>query len=492
MSSYDSAPNDSAEPTPSPASPRRFDKKWLIAGIIVALIIAIGIVANLISTDNSATKVTGLVDVDNGDLKINWARYTEANITLSDSLTITDSGIYHLTGTLSDGAITIDSGVKGEVKLILDNVSISNSSGPAISCVSGDDLVIELIGNNVVKDDTDYASDLDEDITGAIYSKSDLTFEGDGSLTVKASYQDGIVGKDDVKFTSGTYTISAADDGIRGKDSVHIVDGTFDITAQQDGIKSTNDTDAGKGFVLVESGKIHISAGDDGIHGEHSLAIQSGTIDIAKSYEGIESPKIIINGGDISIVAADDGINAGSSSSTTSATSTRGAFDVDESCEITINGGIIHINSSGDGVDSNGWVYFNGGSVTVDGPSNNGNGALDSGAGIVMTGGTVVAIGSSGMAESISTTSSIPSLSVYFTGTYSTGTQLTVKDSSGATIVSHTSAKTFSHATIGSADFSIGSSYTIYINGEKYQTFTIKDIVTTIGNANTISPPGQK
>lgn len=459
----------------------KFDKKWLIACILLIIAAVAGAVINLISKDNSPTDITGLINIDNSDLNANWSRYSTTDIVLEDSATITKSGVYHLTGTLTDGLVTIDSGTSGEVKLILDNISISNSTGPAISCVSGDLLAIELIGDNTLADGASYSADYDEDIKGALYSKADLSFTGDGSLTITASHQDAIVGKDDVKFSSGTYNITATDDGIRGKDSVYIAGGTFNITSGSDAIKSTNDSNADKGFVLVESGDITISAGDDAVRAEHVLTVESGTINIIKSYEGLEAQKLVINGGDISVVASDDGINAGGGSD---ATSPGNPFQADENCEIIINGGNIYINSSGDGIDSNGWLYINGGDVSVDGPVNNGNGALDAGAGIVMNGGTVVAVGSNGMAESLGSISSVFNISVYFGSAQSAGTLLEIKDSAGNTILSHTSKKAFSHAAIGSTDFALGSSYSIYLNGTKYKDFTISDIVTTVGSTN--------
>ncbi len=460
------------------------EKKWSAVFVLLIMALAIGIWLNVNSNDNSATKTAGLVNIDNGDLKINWNRYTTTDIELSSSVNITNSGIYHLNGSITDGSITIDSGIKGEVKLILDNVTIKNSAGPAISCISGDDLVIEIVGENVLEDGQAYSGGLDEDINGAIYSKADLTFIGDGSLSVTSNYQDAIVGKDDVKFNGGTYTINAADDGIRGKDSVYIVDGDFTIVAKEDAIKSTNESDSSKGFVYIEGGNIDISAGDDAIHGIRVLIIQDGTINIIKSYEGLEAKKIVINGGNVSIMALDDGINAGGSSDNTTTNTKQRNFGQDENYEIIINGGEIYVNASGDGIDSNGWVYFNGGKVIVDGPTSNGNGALDSGVGIVMNGGTVIALGSSGMAENLGSSSSIFNISVYFTTFQKAGTKIEIKDSNNNTIAYHKSAKAFNYAAIGTEEFILGETYKIYLNNEEYKEFTIEDVVTNIGGSS--------
>ena len=471
-------------------SNKKHTLKWVLGGLALIILLTVAIVINNNHAGNDSSKIIGGIVTDNGDLKINWDRYSTTEIELSESLNITSSGVYHLTGSLADGMITINVGEEGVVKLILDSVSIKNSSGPAIVCYAADDLVIELVGKNYLEDSSKYAASFDEDVKGVIYSKDDLTLQGDGSLTLVANYQDGIVGKDDLKFNSGTYNITAADDGIRGKDSVYIVDGVFDITARGDGIKSTNDTDTGKGFVLVEQGDITLAVGDDGIHAERSLIVNDGTINVTKSYEGLEAQNILINGGDIKIVASDDGINAGGGSDSTSTNGQSGngqpgAFDSDANCILTIEGGNIYVNASGDGVDSNGYIHFNGGTVIIDGPTNNGNGALDSGISITQTGGTVIAVGSSGMAETLGSGSSIYNASIYFTSAQAAGTKITIQDSAGSTIISHTSAKAFNHMSVGTGDFKIGETYTIYINGAKYQSFTISNITTTVGNSNT-------
>ena len=520
----------SSEPKKDTSLVRRRSFSLVFVGLILIVLLVVAIVLNDNHTNNSGTKVEGTISADNGDQKINWERYPTTGIELSESLNITTSGTYHLTGTLSDGLISVKvSDNDGVVRLILDNVTIKNSSGPAIVCYSGDDLVIELIGENTIEDSAKYSSDFDEDVKSVIYSKADLTIGGDGILNLAANHQDGIVSKDDLKFNGGTYSIKSADDGIRGKDSVYIVAGTFNIDAAGDAIKSTNETTAGKGFVLIEDGvfnltsinkgikainsvliydgdfnivsrddAIHsnnyigiiggnfsINSGDDGIHADRQLIIDGGKISIERSYEGLEAQAITINDGEISIKSSDDGINAGGGVDSSSINRVgANPFDSNEECILTINGGDIYINASGDGIDSNGYLYFNGGYVVVDGPTNNGNGALDAGISIVMNGGEVVAVGASGMAESLGNTSTVYNVDVYFSSNQSAGTKIEIKNSNNETIVNHTSAKSFSHLATGTSEFELGGTYTIYLNGVKYQTFTISNITTTIGNNN--------
>lgn len=502
------------------------DLRWLLAIIIVLVLLLITIAVNNDRITTDANILSSSLDIDNGDLKINWDSLPTYDIELTESLAINKSGTYHLTGNLNDGQITVKS-AKAEVRLLLDNVNIISDSGPVIKCDEAEDLVIETIGKNTLADNSDYSKIADEDVTGAIYSKADLTFQGDGSLNLTANYQDAIVGKDDVKFNSGKYQIVAEDDAIRGKDSVYVVSGDFDITSNNDCLKTTNDTDAGKGFILIEDGNfslvskqakaikavntvllkngnfsvntyddsihsdnylsitggtINIKSGDDGIHANRELIIDGGNIYISKAYEGLEAQVVTINNGEISLTTNDDGINAGGGADESSQ-NRPGAnpFNTDEDCVITINGGNIYVNSAGDGIDSNGWVYFNGGTTIVDGPTNNGNGALDASMSVILNGGEVLAIGSSGMATALSDTSNLFNISIYFDTVQPAETNITLKNQKGETVLEHNSAKQFSHLAFGSLSIQPGETYTLFLNEEEYTTFTITNITTNIG-----------
>lgn len=505
------------------------DLRWIIVGVIIVALLIITAVTSYNTPNVDTAVIANSLDIDNGDLKINWDQYPTTNVELNGSYKIDKSGIYHLTGELDDGAITINS-AKAKVKLILDNVTLTNSNGPVIECYEAEDLVIETKGSSYITDSTNYPSTTDEDVTGAIYSKADLTFQGDGKLYVEANHEDAIIGKDDVKFNSGTYEINANDDAIRGKDSVYIVNGNFNINSTSHCIKTTNDTDAGKGFILIENGnfnlnstkgkglranktiqiqngnmlidtfddsihsdnyvdivggQININAGDDAIHANTELIIDGGQINISKAYEGLEAQVVTINSGDISLTTSDDGINAGGGADESSKNRPgSNPFNADENCVIAINGGNLYINSMGDGIDSNGWIYVNGGNTIVDGPTNNGNGSIDFGMGIIMNGGEVVAIGPSGMAESLGRTSNILNVSVYLSNIQPQGTKIEIRNVDEETIMEHTPIKQFSHIAYGSNKLIIGETYKLYLNGELYDEFTLSDITTTIGKTN--------
>ena len=130
----------------------------------------------------------------------------------------------------------------------------------------------------------------------------------------------------------------------------------------------------------------------------------------------------------------------------------------------------------------------------IDGPTNNGNGALDAGLGITTNGGEVIAVGASGMAEDLGSSSSIYSISSFFQNTQKAGTKIEIKDSYNNILISHISAKTFSHLAAGSDSFIPGMSYKIFIDDKEYTSFSIKDTVTIIGNvrSNQMMPQAQQ
>ncbi len=500
-------------------------KKWLLI-IPIILVIALGAFLYYHFKDSDNTSST--INIDTFTENINWDNYSEEEITLSDDLTITKAGVYTLTGTLN-GTVTINT--SGNVKLILNGVTISSSNGPAIYVKNADNVVIYLQeGTTNTLSDSNTYSGFDQDVEGAIFSKDDLILEGEGTLILNGNKGDALVSKDDLIINSGTYIITAADDGIRGKDSVYIKDGTFTIKSVCDAIKSTNETDTTKGYVKIEGGTFNItttstssdasakgikavnvvlieggtfsitstddavhsnnivkitggdfeiSSGDDGIHADNVLTIEGGTINITKSYEGLEAEKIVINDGNISIVASDDGINASGSDKNASS--------------ISVYGGTIKVNASGDGIDSNGSIYIYGGEVYVDGPTSDGDGALDYDNELVISGGMLVAVGSSGMAQGISNTSTQYGILVNFSNRYNAGDVITIVDSENNEVLSYTASKTFASICFSASSLEKGETYTVKVNGVSVKVITISSIATTSGTSsrNGGGPQGQ-
>ena len=428
------------------------------------------------------------------------AACNSSNVQIEDGVvTIKAAGVYVLSGTFTDGTIVVDAGDDDKVQLVLDGVSITAADYAAIYAKNADKVFVTLAegaGNSLMVSG-DYVQTDDNNVDAVIFAKCDLTLNGTGSLTVKDNMGHGIVSKDDLVVTGGTYTIYSQDHCLNGKDSVRIADGTFNLSCDEDGIHAGND-DQQDGYVYIEGGDINISVGDDALHAEGLLIITGGDIDVSKSCEGVEGYKILVTGGDIDVVSSDDGFNAagGSSGSGYNHDGFGGGpgmggvyMDADSDAYIFITGGTININADGDGIDSNGCIGITGGSVYVLGPSDNGNGAMDYGICAAITGGEIVAVGGSGMAQGFGDESTQCSALVNFDEWIDAGETITLTNSDGKEVLSYKADKKFNSVVISTSDMKQGGIYTLTV-GDQGSTFTLDDITYSEGSGGMQRPGG--
>ena len=442
-------------------------------------------------------------------------------VTVSDGvITITKAGNYKLTGTYS-GQIKVEAADSDMVRLILNNATITNSTGAAINVVEADEVVIYTASGttNTVSDGSSYSDTASGSPDAAIYSKSDLTLAGEGTLKVEGKYEEGIHTSDGLVIASGTLDVSAANTGIKGKDYVDILDGTITVTATKDGIKATNDTDGNRGWVRLSGGTVNISAGDDGFKAERVLEISGGTLNITQANEGIEAQYINILDGTVNVTSSDDGINASySTTTTTDSTSTEsaststtqttqskqaaqgnaaqggqapagggqapsgsmgsgttgqppagggmggggGTFEVVDAT-INITGGTVTVNANGDGIDSNGTATLSGGTLIVNGPFTGGNASLDTNGDLLLNGATVTAGNSGDMFEAPATSSTSGYVKISNVSSLSAGTTVQVADSSGNVVANYkvTNSNT-ALILVSSSKITKGQSYTVY------------------------------
>ena len=424
-------------------------------------------------------------------------------VTVSDGvITITKAGNYKLTGTY-EGQIKVEAADSDMVRLILNNATVTNSTGAAINVVEADEVVIYTASGttNTVSDGSSYSDTASGSPDAAIYSKSDLTLAGEGTLKVEGKYEEGIHTSDGLVIASGTLEVNAANTGIKGKDYVDILDGTITVTASQDGIKATNDTDGNRGWVRLSGGTVNISAGDDGFKAERVLEISGGTLNITRANEGIEAQYINILDGTVNVTSSDDGINASYSTTSTSTSSTStestststtqttqttqgtqgnqnsapqapsgsagqapagggqapsgtmgqppagggagggmgGGGGTFEVVDATINisGGTVTVNANGDGIDSNGTATLSGGTLIVNGPFTGGNASLDTNGDLLLNGTTVAAGNSGDMFEAPSTNSTSGYVKISNVSNLSAGTTVQVADSSGNVVANY-------------------------------------------------------
>lgn len=466
------------------------------------------------------SKIVVDTDFTARDLEVGYEETTATRIVLKDDditvtgegtstagsvLTITKEGSYVVEGTLKNGQIIIDAGDSDKIHMILNGVSITCLSNAPIYIRNADKVFITLAEaeNNYLIDGQEYIQTDENTVDGVIFSKSDLTINGLGSLTINGNYKHGIVSKDELVFTGGTYDISAVKDTINGKDCVKINDGFFTLNAATgNGIQSKNSDASTKGFVYIAG----------------------GTIDIVSCKEGIEGTAIIIEDGIININSSDDGLNASSADGVKEAhepgqrmpgadqegqgttgkmptgekpngeppegmqpggeMGSRGGFgggenpfEVDENCYIQILGGTITINTQGDGIDSNGDLYIFGGTIYINGPTESRDGSIDYPGKGEITGGSIIAAGSSGMAQGFSETSTQCSFLYNLISAVDAGTTVILTDKNGETIISYTPASQYQSVVISTPGLIQGEIYTLTC-GTQVTEITLTSIAT--------------
>lgn len=294
------------------------------------------------------------------------ARFDGAGATVQGSVaTITSAGTYVVSGTLDDGQIVVDVGKDDTVKLVLNGATVACSTSAPIYVKNADKVVITLAEgseNNVTGGETyvleDSASDEPD---AAVFSKSDLTINGTGSLTVSAQYNDGIVSKDDLKIVSGVITVDAVSDALKGKDCLGVKNGTLTLTAGADGMQSTNDVDAELGYICIEGGTLDITAENDGIQAQTTLLVSAG--EIALTTGGGSANGSAHTGDDWG--GRDQGFPAQTATTDTADTASDSAKGLKATGGVYIQGGTITVDSSDDSIHSNSIVRIDGGDITV-------------------------------------------------------------------------------------------------------------------------------
>lgn len=208
------------------------------------------------------------------------------------TVTITAEGTYIFSGTLSEGQIVVDAD-NAKVQIVFDNVDITCASSAAVYVKNAEKVFVTLAegSQNTLRNTDEYVAIDDNNIDAVIFVKSDLTLNGTGSLTIVSAEGHGIVSKDDLKITGGTYDITAAGHALSGKDSVRIADGTFILTAEKDGIHAENADDEEKGYIYIADGDFTITSDGDGMDASNIVQIEDGTFDITAGGGAANSQK---------------------------------------------------------------------------------------------------------------------------------------------------------------------------------------------------------
>lgn len=287
-----------------------------------------------------------------------------SNVNGRQIIKITKKGDYLISGSCSNGQIIVEANKEKDVRLILNGLSLSCADSAPIYEQQCDKMVITLAdgSENVLSSDSEYVYDNVEkkQPDAVIFAKDDLVINGNGKLTVDSAYMEGIHSTDSVKLISGNITVSSGDTGVRGKEAVIIKEADLNVTSKGDGIKTTYSDNTSLGYVIIEGGNVKVYTAKDGIQATGHIQITGGTIDIttdngvahadsdedSKSAKGIKSDNnIYISGDSIKINSTEDAINTNGN--------------------VIVDGGKLEINSMDDAVKADSSIVVSGGTVEI-------------------------------------------------------------------------------------------------------------------------------
>lgn len=322
----------------------------LLSLLIIGSLSACG-VSQASNTDKEVTEVTQAETASKSQdidltydvltVKTDWdskaeVTFSDDNMTISGTgctdengvLYITEGGAYTLTGASTSASILINT--DENVKLILNGVELTSTTGPVIYGQQVKNLYIELAEGteNTLTDTDNYETDssTQEEIGKAVIScNDDIIILGSGTLNVNGNHKHGIAGDDKLYIESGIINVvTTVKDGIKANDLLCIDGGTINITSENEGMESEDK-------LIINDGEITINSKEDGINASTYIEINGGKIDVTSAgNDAIDSNGgfdgcITINGGEINATGADV---------------PEGALDTDSN-SVIINGGKV-------------------------------------------------------------------------------------------------------------------------------------------------------
>ncbi len=291
------------------------------------------------------------------------------------TITITEEATYVISGTLTDGMIIVNAENTAKLQIVLNGVDVTSKTSAALYILEADKVFVTLADGkiNTLANGGSFTSIDDNNIDAAIFSKQDLTFNGSGSLTVTSPAAHGIVCKDDLVFTGGTYTINSAYHGLDANDSVRISSSTkLTIDAGKDGIHCENTDDASLGFIYISDGTMNIEAEGDGIAAGAYVHIENGTFDLLigggsenGSKEHSDNFGGFMGGGHGGGRPGEMRPGSSQSSTITTDESSTSMKGIKAASSLQISGGTFKIDSADDSIHSDVSVTINGGTFEI-------------------------------------------------------------------------------------------------------------------------------
>ena len=407
-------------------------------------------------TNTTPVKSGAAVHIQNGKrIKVKVCNGTVN--TLTDAASGSQKGCLYIKGHAEfaqKGTLNIIGNVKHGIKtgeyftLKNSTINITKAVGDGINCaqyfqMTSGTITISGIGDDGIQCDIDNTTtgstgettDHEDEDSGNVYLEG-----GDITINVTADAAKAINAEGDIRATGANITATTSGGGVWDTDdkktksssclgadeNMIISGGTLVLTSTGAGGKGINVdgnftatggsvtiNTSGNAVVASSTGTLSVvtssqqldrydsdyKSSPKGIKVDGAIVISDNAVinvtTTGAGGEGIESKSSIdITGGQTTIYATDDGINASKN------TSTGGSGD------LTINGGYVFSKSSGnDGIDSNGNCYIKGGLVYAIGttsPEKSIDANTEEGKKLYITGGTIIAVGDLESGASIS------------------------------------------------------------------------------------------
>lgn len=331
-------------------------------------------------------------------------------------LTISEAGVYVLSGEFTDMQLLIAAGSQDKVQIVLNGATLTSATGPVIYAKAADKVFLTAAQDtqNLIADGEDYAAtDGETTLDAAIFSRADLCINGQGALTVMGNNHHGIASKDDLILTGLTLTVEAAATALDGKDCVMMHSLSATITAISNGIRSNNAEDEGRGYVYIKDSTLTITAGTDGIQAETLLEADNAVLTITTGEGSSDSTQrqsfpgggrsgtdifsnattstsasdgswkalkagqaLVLNGGAYAIDSQDDCLHSNGTLTITDGIFTLSSGDdgIHADDEVNISGGVITISRSYEGIEAS-KIIISGGEIDITASDDGLNGA---------------------------------------------------------------------------------------------------------------------
>lgn len=276
---------------------------------------------------------------------------------------------YNLLGTSTTGSLTMSSTLPAN--FVMNNLNITNISGPAINITGGQPHTFTLQAGTV-NSLTDGSSNTKN---GTLQTDGKIIFNGTGTLNIKGIKKHGISTSSGIEVQNGIIkVISAASDGFHSEGYI-MSNGTVNITATGDAI------DAGDAAISISGGNVTAVLASADVKaiktGTSTIGISGGTFNL--TLTGAQSKAISAKGN----ITFDGGNITASLSGAAVLTASGSGYDPSYSTAIKtdagviINGGTFNLSlastaNGGKGISAGQNITINNGNITI---TTAGNGA---------------------------------------------------------------------------------------------------------------------